>query len=146
MMSGSLLKRGSLWMGLCIISLSGCATPYDQTTDDSLTSIQKQVDAHVADLSTQAPTTQPTNFNYSSIDASLHSLSVRVTARAPNDPSINKEAAAIQEYQSIIDDLPALEHTASTTQPVAAVAWKTAQTELDTAIQAILALELQRKK
>ena len=123
---------------------TGCAAPYDQTTDDSLTKIQKEVDGHVSDLISSSPTTQPTAFDYSSVDAELHSLAVRVQARSSNDPSIKSESGAIAEYKAIVDDLPRLERGA-TTQPVNAGAWNIAQSQLDTAMQAILALELQRK-
>jgi hypothetical protein len=127
---------------ILISTLTGCTiAPYDQATDTSLMSIQKQVDSRLSALAAgpQVAGTQPTD--YSDWENDVHSLIVRTNSRPQADPSIKKEAAAIAELDAFLADLPKL---AQTNPPAAA--WLTAQQQFDAAIEAILALELQRQK
>jgi hypothetical protein len=126
--------------------LSGCnIAPYDQTTDQSLTDIQKRVDGHIAAMKQvpPGPATQP-GF-YDGIENDLHVLVIRNESRPQNDASMQVEVKMFEQLAGQVNDLKKLERI-STTRPAPASLWDDAQRSFDTSVKSILTLELQRKK
>lgn len=135
-------RNGPMLLLFMLAALPGCTVaPYDQTTDDSLTSIQKRFDDRIASLKQGSTASTQPSF-YADLENDIHSLALRNEARSQGDPSLKKEAQALDELAAEVDGMSKLEKTGN----VPAGALDTAQKQFDAAVQSVLALELQRKK
>ncbi len=137
-------------LGLVMLLAACTIVPYDQTTDASLSQIQKDVDTYLASLEAptgttrpiSSPTTKPAFF--SQIDSEFNLLLVRTQAREGSDPSIVKEYDSLVSYHEAVDQIWN-EQIASPGHQLPNEYWKDVQQNLDADAAAILALELRRK-
>jgi len=102
-----------VWL-LCALgsaaSLSGCLAPYDQTSDQTVTALQKQLDSHIDAITHPGPTSQPADSAFFiKLRTDIRSLRIRTEARG--DPSLKKQAALLDEISTQIDAVEQLEKT-----------------------------------
>lgn len=126
------------------VAVGGCVAPYDQTSDQSISSIHKAFDAHIDSLSKfagEGSAEQRSAEFYDSLRADIRSLRLRTEARG-SDPSLRTQAALLDELMRQVDDAEKLEQSGLRSSE----AWQTARDGLATNIKGFLTSELARKK
>lgn len=134
---------------LLLLLSGGCAVaPYDETTDRSLTDVQRRLDGRVAQLRAAAvenAVAAPAEAGfYEGVEADVHALIVRTESRSAADRSVAVEVAQMRELEGVVGDVRALDRSA-TTRPIPRPAVEATQTLVDTTVKAILTVELKRK-
>lgn len=125
---------------LSLLIISGCLAPYDQTSDQKISAIYQQFDAHVDAVSKPAAT-QPTDQTfYNNLRSELRALRLRTEARGA-DPSLKSQAALIDELLKQVDAAEKLEQSG-----LHGEAWQTVEDGLSTNFKGFLTAELARKK
>jgi hypothetical protein len=126
-----------------LLCISGCVAPYDATSDQAISTIHKQFDAHVDAVLAQPATTTivPDTAFYNSLRSDIRSLKLRTEARG-DDPSLKPQAAILDELLLQVDTAEKLEQQNLHGKE----AWQTVKHGLSTNFKGFLTSELARKK
>ena len=126
---------------LLAVAVGGCVAPYDQTTDQAITSLEKRLDTHIDSIAASPSITQPLDSAFfTDVRNEIRSLRLRTEARG-DDPSLKKQAALLDEISMQVDKVEQLEKT----KLRGAEAWQTVKDGLGTNVKGFLAVELARK-
>jgi hypothetical protein len=126
---------------LLAMVVGGCLAPYDQTSDQSITSLQKRLDSHIDSVAQSSAATQPVDSAFFvSVRNDVRSLRLRTEARG-DDPSLKRQAALLDEISTQVDTVQQLEGT----NLRGAQAWQTVKDGIGTNVKGFLTVELARK-
>jgi hypothetical protein len=142
MKSAQLNTAFALGTGLWLVGMGCATTPYDSSTDQAVTAIQKRVDAYVS-----RATTQPTDpAFYGSLSPDLHSLEIRENARLSGRAvdSIKPTTQQVGELEKAVDDLRVVDE-GTAVGPARSKAIQDVGANLDRIFESLLHLELARK-